>query len=64
MSKPLGELEQTVLLAVLRLDEEAYGLRIRELLEDRTGRRVTHGAAYATLDRLVQKGYLHSWLGE
>ena len=64
MIKHLGELEQTLMLAVLRLGEEAYGLKIRELVQRRTGRKVTHGAAYATLDRLVEKGHLQSELGE
>ena len=55
-----GEFEQIVLLAVLHLREEAYGASIRREIEERGGRSVTIGAAYATLDRLVQKGYLKS----
>jgi PadR family transcriptional regulator PadR len=56
----LGEFEQIVLLAVLRLKDEAYGASIRREIEARGGRSVTIGAAYATLDRLVTKGYLRS----
>lgn len=54
----LGEFEQVVLLAVVRLGDEAYGAAIRREIETRCGRWVSIGAAYATLDRLVEKGYL------
>jgi PadR family transcriptional regulator, regulatory protein PadR len=60
----LGEFEQVVMLAVARLQEEAYGTRIRREIETCTGRAVTIGAAYATLDRLVEKGYLRSREGQ
>jgi PadR family transcriptional regulator PadR len=53
----LGEFEQVVLLAVARLGAEAYGMRIRAEIETRAGRRATIGAVYATLERLVAKGY-------
>ena len=56
----LGEFEQVVLLAVLRLKTDAYGAAIRREIEARGGRAVTIGAAYATLERLVTKGYLRS----
>ena len=56
----LGEFEQVVLLAVVRLAAEAYGTNIRREIEARGGRSVSIGAAYATLDRLVDKGYLSS----
>jgi PadR family transcriptional regulator, regulatory protein PadR len=56
----LGEFEQIVLLAVLHLDTDAYGARIRSEIETRGGRTVSIGAAYATLDRLVEKGYLRA----
>jgi PadR family transcriptional regulator PadR len=52
----LGEFEQVVLLAVARLEAEAYGMRVREEIENRAGRRATIGAVYATLERLVSKG--------
>jgi PadR family transcriptional regulator PadR len=54
----LGEFEQIVLLAVVRLEHDAYGTNIRREIEARGGRAVSIGAAYATLDRLVDKGYL------
>lgn len=56
----LGEFEQVVLLAVARLRDDAYGMAVRTEITDRTGRPVTIGALYATLDRLVTKGYLHA----
>ena len=52
----LGEFEQVVLLAVARLEDEAYGMRVREEIENRAGRRATIGAVYATLEREVSKG--------
>lgn len=60
----LGELEQIVLLAVLRLGDEAYGVPVRREIERRTGRSLTVGALYRTLDRLETKGYVTSWFGE
>lgn len=56
----LGEFEQIVLLAVLRLGDEAYGVPIRRDIEQRTGRALTVGALYRTLDRLEDKGYVSS----
>jgi DNA-binding PadR family transcriptional regulator len=60
----LGEFEQIVLLAVLRLNQEAYGVPIRREIEKRTRRSVTIGALYRTLDRLEDKGYVTSWFGD
>ena len=57
-SAPLGEFEQLVLLAILRLSEDAYGVTIAGELERRAGRRVSRGALYTTLDRLETKGLL------
>lgn len=54
----LGEFEQIVLLAVARLDEDAYGMRIRREIEERAGRSTSIGAVYATLDRLEAKGFV------
>lgn len=54
----LGEFEQLLLLAVLRLGDEAFGSRIGDELEDKAGRRVSRGALYSSLDRLERKGYL------
>ncbi len=60
----LGEFEQLVLLAVLRLGDDAYGVPIRHEIEKRTDRKVTVGALYSTLDRLQAKGYLSSWFAD
>jgi PadR family transcriptional regulator, regulatory protein PadR len=60
----LGELEQIVLLAVLRLGGDAYGVPIRLEIERRTGRALTVGGLYRTLDRLEAKGHVTSWFGE
>jgi DNA-binding PadR family transcriptional regulator len=60
----MGEFEQLVLLAVLRLKENAYGVEIRRALAERTGRDVAAGAVYTTLRRLEERGYLRSRVGE
>ena len=60
----LGEFEQIVLLAILRVREDAYGVPIRLEIESRTGRSVTVGALYRTLDRLEEKGYVTSSFGD
>jgi DNA-binding PadR family transcriptional regulator len=58
--KYLGELEQMVLMAILQLKDDAYGLNIGRELSDRGGRKVSPGALYATLDRLEGKGIVTS----
>jgi DNA-binding PadR family transcriptional regulator len=60
----LGEFEQIVLLAVLRLQKDAYGVPIRREIEHRVQRTVTVGALYSTLDRLEAKGYVSSWFAD
>jgi DNA-binding PadR family transcriptional regulator len=61
----LGEFEQLILLALLALPEEdRYGVPIRELIENRTGRSVSMGAVYTALDRLTARGLVDSKLGE
>ena len=60
----LGELEQIVLLAVLRLGDEAYTAPILEEIQAQTGRRVARGALYTALDRLEAKGCLTSRVGD
>jgi PadR family transcriptional regulator PadR len=60
----LGEFELIVLLAVLRLRENAYGMTIRREIFERTGRNASIGAVYTTLDRLEEKGYISSHTGE
>jgi DNA-binding PadR family transcriptional regulator len=60
----LGEFEQIVLLALLRLKDRAYGMAVRQEIEKRTGRNAAIGAVYATLDRMERKGLVTSELGE
>jgi PadR family transcriptional regulator PadR len=60
----LGEFEYAVMLAVLHLDEDAYAVPMRELIEQRTGRPVARGALYTGLDRLESKGCLKSRMGD
>jgi len=60
----LGEFEYAVLLSVLHLDEGAYAVPIRELIEQRTGRPVARGALYTALERLEAKGCLRSRMGD
>jgi PadR family transcriptional regulator PadR len=59
----LGEFEQLVLLAILRLGADAYGVTIAGELEERAGRRVSRGAVYTTLDRLETKGFVRWKIG-
>jgi DNA-binding PadR family transcriptional regulator len=59
-----GEFEQIVLLAIARLRGDGYGMTIRREIERRTGRPVSIGAVYATLDRLERKGWIGSREGE
>ena len=60
----LGELEQLVLLAILRLDGRAYAVPILEEVQSKTGLSLSRGSVYVTLDRLEQKGYLESWFAD
>ena len=60
----MGEFEQMVLLALLRLDNDAYGMEVRLEIERRTGRVVSYGAVYTTLDRLERKGFVVHRLGD
>jgi DNA-binding PadR family transcriptional regulator len=60
----MGEFEQLVLLALMRLDNDAYGMQVREEIEKRTGREISYGAVYTTLDRLERKGYVAHRVGE
>ncbi len=57
---PLGVLEEQVLVAVLRTQNDAYGMEVRREIEEVTGRDLAIGAVYATLDRLEQKKLLTS----
>ena len=60
----LGEFEQMLLLAALRLGDDAYGVALMDELETRVGRRVSRGSVYVTLDRLEEKGWLTSSVSE
>jgi DNA-binding PadR family transcriptional regulator len=60
----LGSLEQIILLALMRLDGNAHGMIVRREIEKRTGRNISIGAVYATLERLETKGYVSSFTGE
>jgi len=51
----LGELEQLVLLAILRLEDDAFALSVIRELDDRAGRRMSRGAFYTTVERLADK---------
>ena len=56
----LGEFEQLILFSVLQLEDGAYGVAIRETIEDRTGRAVSAGAIYTALGRLEDRGLVAS----
>lgn len=60
----LGDFEQLVLLAVLRLGPEAYGVSVIREIGERTGREVAVGAMYTTLERLTRKGLVESRVGD
>jgi PadR family transcriptional regulator PadR len=60
----LGEFEIVVLSTLLHLGDNAYGMTIRCVIDERTGRSVSIGAIYATLRRLERKGLVTSHLGE
>ena len=60
----LGEFELMILLAVLHLGDEAYGVPISRELERHRGREVSVGSVYAALERLESKGLVSSTLGD
>ena len=60
----MGEFEQIVMLAVLQLGNDAYGMQVRQEIDARTGRDVSIGALYRTLARLESKGFVSHSLGE
>jgi PadR family transcriptional regulator PadR len=60
----LGEFEHIIVLALLRLEDQAYGVTVRQEIEFRTERDVSIGAVYATLARLETKGYVKSHRGD
>ncbi len=62
--KQLGDLEELVLLAVLRLGDDAYGASVREELKVQAGRSVSISTVYVTLMRMEEKGLSRSWMGK
>src|SRR5580765_1233333 len=60
----LGSFELLVLLALIRLGDDAYGVPIADAIEESSGREVAIGSVYITLDRLEAKGLVSSRLGE
>lgn len=64
MPESLGEFEQLILLAILRLRQDAYGVAIRRTIEDATGRDVSAGAVYTALGRMETRGLVASRIGE
>jgi DNA-binding PadR family transcriptional regulator len=63
-AEALGEFEQIVLLAIVRLGDAAYGSTIRDEIEERTERTIAIGALYTALERLERKGYVRSTLSD
>lgn len=59
----LGSLEHIVLLALIQLGDDAYGMTVRREIEARTGRNLSIGAIYATLERMEAKGLVSSYAG-
>lgn len=58
----IGELEELILLLIVMLKEEAYGLSIRKALKEHANRSVTIGAVHGTVNRLERKGFIESTL--
>ena len=64
VSSTLGDFEQLILMALVRLGADAYGVSLRQEIETRTGRSVSAGALYTALDRLEGRGFVASRLGD
>lgn len=64
MDTRLGEFEQLLLFALLRLGDDAYGVTLRRELETRTSRVVSAGAIYTAMERLEARGLVSSVIGE
>lgn len=64
MASHLGEFEQLVLLALMHLGDDAYGITVRDEIHRRTRRDPAFATVYTTLTRLEEKGLVTSWLGE
>jgi DNA-binding PadR family transcriptional regulator len=64
MNMELTTLEQHVLLAVVGMHPNAYGVSIQDYIKERTGREPSTGSIYASLDRLEEKGFVKSRQGD
>ena len=64
MTHTIGDFEQLILFALVRLGADAYGASLRREIEVRTGRTISAGALYTALDRLETRGFVASRLGE
>ena len=62
-SSQLGEFQEIVLLVIMLLDEQAYGVSIQEEIEKRTNRKISRGALHTALTRLTEKGFVASSYG-
>lgn len=60
----LGEFEQMLLFALLRLGDEAHSVSVRQEIEKRTHQSVSPGATFTALERLEGRGLVESWFGE
>jgi PadR family transcriptional regulator, regulatory protein PadR len=60
----IGEFEELVLLTIASLNENAYGVAIKEDIESRSNRTISVGALHSTITRLEEKDLIKSWLGE
>lgn len=59
----IGEFEELVLLTIAGLGEKAYGVAVKEDIENRADRKISIGALHSTITRLEEKGFIKSWLG-
>ena len=64
MKRHTGNLELMIMLAIMRLDDEAYGVPISREIEESTGRPVAMASVYTSLDRLEARGLVKSKLGD
>ncbi len=64
MVKTLGEFEQLLLFAIIRLSDRAYGVTIRTEIESRTGKVISSGAVYTALDRMERRHLVRSKIGD
>ncbi len=64
MDRHLGEFEQLILFSLIHLGSDAYGVSVRKLILERTGREVSSGAIYTTLERLEKRRLVKSTFGE